>query len=368
MGRSETPGLASLWRELEHLLGNPNWDGDAVNPVVQAMAPATGRAPAEELAAVAGAMARFLRSAPAQEAGIVALCAGTVVEKGGPPDDLYAALLARLPGVLAAAGRFAQAALAAFEPPEDEQEPPPQALWVGSIPVPLEWRRAFAGRDAEAVGAYNALPYWCLPVISIATRHRRLLTDLVRREDVRAAVAPLADVSGPAHFLLTLTLVPLDEPLLFVHGPSRRAFALVMDGVPTNFALHTLLAAALAAALGHEPPPAEVLRCLRGQGPGSCRVPSQGTWNLYTWKAAARPLDQLDGAPPEDWVWNEGRPADVAPFEGTRLVLAGPETIERTWNTQRTFEALPADVRLERELSETEARALLCRLEEAARP
>jgi hypothetical protein len=141
-----------------------------------------------------------------------------------------------------------------------------------------------------------------------------------------------------------------------------------MDGVPINFALHTLLAAALADALGHEPPPAEVLGCLRGQGPGSCRVPSRGTWNLYTWKAAARPPEQLEGMPLEDWVWNEGRPADVPRFEGTRLVLAGLETVERTWNTQRTFEALPADVRLERELSETEARALLRRLEGAARP
>src|SRR4051812_2717867 len=84
MGRRKTPGLASLWRELEGLLGNPNWDGDEVNPVIQAMAPATARAPAEELAAVAGEMARFLRAAPAQEAGIVALCSGTVVERGGP--------------------------------------------------------------------------------------------------------------------------------------------------------------------------------------------------------------------------------------------------------------------------------------------
>jgi len=232
MGRSETPGLALLWGQLEGLLANPNWDGDEVNPVVQAMAPATGRAPAEELAVVAGEMARFIRSAPAQEAGIVALCSGTVAEKGGPPDDLYAALLARLPGVLAAAERFVQAVEAAFEPPEDEQEPPPQALWVGSIPVPLEWRRTFAGRDAEAVGAYNALRYWCLPVISIATLHRQLLTDLVCHEEVRAAVAPLADVSGPAHFLLALTLVPLDEPLLFVHGPTRRASRLIMEGAP----------------------------------------------------------------------------------------------------------------------------------------
>ena len=72
MSRSETPGLAALWGQLKGLLFNPWWDGGAVNPVVQAMAPATGRAPAAELAAVAGEMARFLRSAPAQEAGIVA--------------------------------------------------------------------------------------------------------------------------------------------------------------------------------------------------------------------------------------------------------------------------------------------------------
>src|SRR5262249_17782832 len=125
---------------------------------------------------------------------------------------------------------------------------------------------------------------------------------------------------------------------------------------------------ALAGALGHVPPPAEVVRCIAGEGPGSCKTLSGGTWNLYTWRAAARPLDQLDSTPLGDWVWNEGRPADIPPLDGTRVILAGESTIERTWNTQRTFAALGATVRLERELSAAESRDLLQRMQAAAAP
>jgi hypothetical protein len=83
---------------------------------------------------------------------------------------------------------------------------------------------------------------------------------------------------------------------------------------------------------------------------------------------AARPLDELHAVLSEDWVWNEGRPADIPPFEGTRVVVAGSETVRRNWNIQRTVEAPPADVRLGRELCEPEVRALVRRLEQAVRP
>jgi hypothetical protein len=251
--------------------------------------------------------------------------------------------------------------------PDEEHEPEGDAFWVGSTPVPSDWIQAFAAQDPPAVGAYNTLREWCLPLISIVTRQRRLLIDLVARDQLRAAVAPLAAVHGTADFLLTLLLIPLDEPLNFIHAPSRRAFSLIMDCVPNNFTLHTLLASALANALGHAPPPPEVLRCIAGEGPGSCEVPSKGTWNLYTWKAAAQPLEHLNKAPLEDWVWHEGRPADIPHLDRVRVVLAGENRIERSWNTLRTFDTLPVGVRLERELSEPESRKLLERTQTAAR-
>src|SRR5262249_46208464 len=77
-------------------------------------------------------------------------------------------------------------------------------------------------------------------------------------------------VHGEAKFLLTLLLVPLAEPLLFLHAPSQRAFALTMDGVTINFSLHTLLSPALSGPLGHAAPLAEIVRRLNGAGPGRC--------------------------------------------------------------------------------------------------
>ena len=59
-------------------------------------------------------------------------------------------------------------------------------------------------------------------------------------------------------------------------------------------------------------------------------------------------------------------PADIPPFEGTCLILATEEKIERTWNTQRTFAALQSSVRLDRELSKEETQDLLRRIQRAA--
>ena len=57
--------------------------------------------------------------------------------------------------------------------------------------------------------------------------------------------------------------------------------------------------------------------------------------------------------------------ADVPRLDGTPVVLAGESTVARSWNTQRTFSALGAVVRLERELSGPEARDLLRRMQAA---
>lgn len=210
------PQLTSLWRQLEGLLSEPGWNGDEVNPVVQEMAEVTA-CTRDELGLVMKEMVRFIESAPAQEAGLVALCAGTVFEYGGPPEDLYKVIVSRLPDVLVSAERLVSVVEATFpEPEEEKEEAEREVFWVGAIPVPWEWIQSFAGQDVQAVGAYNTLGDWCLPVISMTTRRRDLLTDLKTRDEMRAAATPL-DMHGRVKWLLDLILVPLNEPLLFLH-------------------------------------------------------------------------------------------------------------------------------------------------------
>ena len=334
------------------------------------MVDAGQRAQPAELSSVAAEMAGFIgnRRIPLQEAGIVALCVGTVTEQGASPNEAYAAIKGRLPDVLNCAERLAAAVADAFppSPDKDEPEPPEDAFWVGSTPVPSPWVREFASRDRDAIGAYNTLDNWCLPIISMATRHRPLLQSLIAEDQLKTLVAPLSPWHGSARFLEMLLHVQLQERLLLLDARSGRAFDLMMDGVTINFTLHSLLSAALARALGHELPPREVLDVLHARKGQRTNLVSSGTWNLYTWRAAAWLPDQLDDAPHEHWVWNEGLPSKIPAWEGTRVVIAGQPTIERTWNTCRTFAFLAEQVTLLHELSPADARHWVERMQGAA--
>lgn len=72
---------------------------------------------------------------------------------------------------------------------------------------------------------------------------------------------------------------------------------------------------------------------------------------------------------PLDWcVWNEGAPRDVVAAGRPRTLVVGPPATMRTWNCQRTFGALGAEVRVTAELTPAEVRAATAEAEPFADP
>ncbi len=362
--------LTASWRRLAALFSDPDWDAEEAHGLLHALVGTTHEAPRSEQALVAGEMAAHIRTAGLQEAGPVALAAGVLVEHGGPVEPLSEAILFRLPAVLSASARFVAAARAAFpddaegddeesDDAEHEDDRPEGAIMVGPTAVDRAWVDGLAQRDGEAAVAYTSLDQWCQPLTAMATRWRPLLQRLAADQRLRDALRPLSDATPGAQWLWGLALVPLEETFVFVDAPSQRAFEVLVDGVASNFELHSLLDAALAGPLGHPPPHADVLDCLSGRGPQSVERQSEGRWNLCTWRAAVFGTTPV---PHAHWVWNEGRPADIPRFEGRRLVLATPPAYPRSWTTSRTYEALVPRVQLLRELTAADASALNARL------
>ncbi len=352
--------LLSLLRKLTACLENRNWDGNQVNSLLSAMVPATKAASRIEQDDALAEMSRFVGSAPAQEGGIVALCAGTVIESGGAPDVLYEAIIKRLPSVLISAKKLVDDVNVSF-PEQKDAKGSDDSFWVANTPVPREWIQAHVQADREPVGAFNMLKEWCLPLISICGRNRSYLENLTSQKDLQLALIPLCRYIAAADFLYLLTAILLNESVLFFNLASQRAFLLTIDSVPNNFALHTLLAAALAEPLGLTAPASAVLECVNGIGPGTCRIPSFGYWNLYSYKALPF-APELDQAPKMEWIWNEGTPADIPGFEGHKIIVAGENKIARSWNTQRIFEYLKPSVKLVRELNDEERADYLRRM------
>ena len=90
---------------------------------------------------------------------------------------------------------------------------------------------------------------------------------------------------------------------------------------------------------------------------------ARGVFNLWSWhglKSDGTLRDAMSGS--AHWIWNEGVPADIPTFEGTRFVLLGPPPYVRWWNSGRRFPALPGELSVETILTPTEVREVLARL------
>lgn len=62
------------------------------------------------------------------------------------------------------------------------------------------------------------------------------------------------------------------------------------------------------------------------------------------------------------WIWNEGTPADIPVFDGRRVILLGPASYPRSWQSQRMFDNLPAKLEIEHKLTKDEIQDWLQRM------
>ena len=239
--------------------------------------------------------------------------------------------------------------------------------------VEAAWTAA-AAQSPEEARCWEALEQWCLPAIALLTRDPALRLQARERTALRQAVDALDDEG--AHFLGRLLAVPPELELLVLHPPTAQGYRVRARGVVDNFQLHALLADALIregsagpeGGLAGKRPPAAVAAVFRGEGPQETDGQCEGVWNLYNWTALGPDGALLADPPLEHWVWGEGTPAEVLPFEGTPALLLGPASYARSWPAARTFDALPAGLELLEVLAATTVKDWLTRMAGAPRP
>ena len=179
---------------------------------------------------------------------------------------------------------------------------------------------------------------WVQPVLFLAQR-KEVRAALPRRAELLAAVEAAAEDLSTAHWLRGLLLVLDDEPLVVLHRATSQGWRCTMSGVGDNFQLHTLLAGQFAAAVGATPPtPAQLAAAGTGQVQPAAGI--NGTFN---------PVDAF-GA----WIWNEGRPADIPPFDDIRVIVLDPPAYARSWNTGRAYPLMVPSLTVDERLSADE--------------
>lgn len=295
-------------------------------------------------------------SLPFGIAGDLAQLVGGMAGYGTDPAVVVPTLVDRAAAAMESAARFAELHRAAYGDP-----PRPDAQ--DQIGPTLE---RFAGhgldeREAELlVQAWFCADEWVQPVLYLCQRADVRAT-LPQRARLAAAIEPVRELYGTPDWLAGLLLVLDDEPLLVLDrgfAGTGRGFRVTIGGIGDNFQLHTLLAAALigdpsGGLLPGRPPTAVEVAAA---GTGDDLQPAgglRGNWNL---------VDAYG-----EWIWNEGRPADIPHLDGVRVVVLDPEPYARSWNTGRQYPLMRPLLRVDGPIPAAEAAGWLSRVKPPTR-
>lgn len=293
-----------------------------LTPAVAYLAPAIAAAPVPFVAAMA------------------ATAAGAMVELGAQPGPLTRVVLDRLSSALTGTHAFIDTWLAhAGGRPMPERDQMSISMAAGVLGGQLGPDRAM-----PLVSAWRDAPQWALAAVA-CLQHADARAQLKDRSTWLTQVDPLHS-AAPQFLRLILVLRIVDEHMLVVHRPTRRGAMVWVSGVADNFQLQTLLAEALIGSgllQGQRPDPRWV-SAFRSGPDGSELEHVDDHFQLADAGGAV--------------LRNEAGPADIAVINRVRVVVLDEAKYSRHWRPGRRF-PIPAEVRLERVLSQDEVDAWL---------
>jgi len=265
------------------------------------------------------------------KAAVMAMLAGTLIEWGADPAHIAGLLLARLPIFLRLAESVA-----------DRVETEDAA-------------KVFAA-NPDGFRAWQSLSLMLLPTMAVLTRgmaYRQLAradTGLVQH------INALRERNKEANFV-ALTLEYTDGlELIVLHPAAGKGFRVQLEAVHTNAHLFTLLQCELIGG-GLLPGPAindHVVGVARGEIPHEALVTDHARWHFYNWTGLL-PDGSLAGAAVNSWLFVDDSPEAIPMFEGTRIVVLGPNLLGmRGWDSNffaNIHDALRSAARVVEELT-----------------
>jgi hypothetical protein len=292
----------------------------------------------------------------ASRGAFLALVCGALVEHGCDPLAIAKPLTERLASLLECSAELASACADQIPESEDEDQDP--------IELFEETRERIMPTMAQQNAAWEALgQFWrpAIAVFSVSPESRSSARHL------RDLAAQISDYHEAGHWLQLMLAVLDDEPIVAIEPQTSLGVLGRISGVVDNFQLNVLLMDGFPKSgfLARRRVPREVADVARGNGPQQSHHTVTSVWNLYTWEAIKTGMtlpDPGDYGSSAHWVWNEGTPADIPVFDGRRVVLLGPASYPRSWQSQRMFGNLPANLEIERKLTKDEIEHWLKRM------
>jgi hypothetical protein len=284
-----------------------------------------------------------------------ALVAGAFVEWGGSPlplaaavpgwtaykMQLYALFLDVWPG--ASGGR----------PLPDREDPSAMRSVAEVMSTAAERARLPATGMAQIAATWFDLEDWLKLMITLMAQ-REFRAAMADRDKVRDSAAAIAGALQSAGWVHGLSVVLDGEPLVALDHASRRGFHLTMTGIGDNFQLHTLLADRLSGHGRHGP------FGLEPPKPGWVAAATDAPPQLPSTDPVLRRFRLFDGL--GCYVLPEGRPADIAPLDGTRVVVLHAPLGRYGWSGGRTYQNMMPTLTLDRLMEPAESADWLARV------
>lgn len=333
------------------------------------------RAPLVERSQALRILSQSLHLPDPARAAVLALLCGALLENGADPAGLAGPLTERLQGMLQSSITLAEAARAHLAAEEERAED--EADEAVDQEGDDEGTEDESGFEELCRAVAPSMPREALEWGALKVLWRPAVALYSRDPAARAAAQPLrplaealVEIHEAGYWLNMLFRVLHEEPILVLEPSTGLGIIGKFSGIVENFQLHTILMDIFPRTGFHlgGRVSKRVAQVARGIGPQQTNDTVIGVWNLYNWPALRPDLTlpgMEDGA--THWIWGEGNPEDIATFEGHRVVLLGPPSYQRSWQSQRMFAGLPADLTVERKLNKEEVRQWLQRLAAAPR-
>ncbi|MCI0703996.1 MAG: hypothetical protein L0241_23300 [Planctomycetia bacterium] len=329
--------------------------------------PEIPKATREELNSALRAFVPVIQTHDIVPVGVVVITCGAMLESGGDPDICGPAILDRLPNFLRDLTGFYDAVRERANPDEE----------ITEAVIDRHMDDIFqTNRDLAC--AFIAEQWFSLGTIAHLSQSKELRAITRSRAELLQLAEEVIAAAGHGNFLTDILRVLDDERLIVLHPGEQKGYEVRISGIADNFQLHTLLADALIGEpgagwlMGTKPDPAVVAQARDGEI--NERLIATGPFNLWNWTGlqpdGALPsmrlgVDTIRGTP--DWIWNEGNPGDILPFEGVRVVLIGPPPYSRSWNACRRFPSMAGSLTVEQILAPDVVRGWLARISSTPR-
>ncbi len=313
-------------------------------------------------AAIGHLDAGLAKAKDARAEQILRLAMGVLVERGAPAELAWPTAERGLLTAVKTAKKFAQAAL-------DSEDTP-------SITDAISWAaRPLRDKMPREAAAWDSLKSRALLAIACLSNSPKLrLLVQKTRGDLIEEIASLEDDIEPLLFLRQIMRVLPDQTMLVIHPQQRRGLRVLVKEITTNMELMVLLHDAVLGDpkkgfIDGRRPNKKAIAALADPEHAPATAPSVSLPFFWSSWRALRPDGTLPAANdqrPTNWVWFEGVPLEILPFESERVILLTKPIMPRTMPVEASFEALAPSVTVKQKLSAAEVDRLLLKMGKAA--